>query len=301
MILDGLPSWLAGNRYFGQAAGAILRCLARRHLVELDHQDAARCQARVLRGLVHKAQATPFGRAHDFSRIRTPADFRRLVPLRPATTPSALPWESHRRALLTALALATHGRADEGSRHGKVCVRMRDADWAAHLSWRLPLLLRPFVEFTAEADSVTRRHIPQNGIVVLDALWRAEGPIALADRRHGNLRLLTDHGVFFEFVPVEEVNQPRPTRHALSEVEQEVAYAIAVTAGGDVWASLTDVAVRFERRQPALVCRVFAKRPPQRPRHVVIPPPRHRQSAGTPATPPETTVHSSWLVRADRG
>ncbi len=31
---------------------------------------------------MHKARATPFGRLHDFRRIRTEADFRRLVPLR---------------------------------------------------------------------------------------------------------------------------------------------------------------------------------------------------------------------------
>ena len=42
----------------------------------------ARCQERVLRGLVHQAAATRFGREHDFRRIRSPRDFRRLVRLR---------------------------------------------------------------------------------------------------------------------------------------------------------------------------------------------------------------------------
>jgi hypothetical protein len=41
-----------------------------------------RCQARILRGLVHRAQATRFGREHDFRRIRSHDDFRRLVRLR---------------------------------------------------------------------------------------------------------------------------------------------------------------------------------------------------------------------------
>jgi hypothetical protein len=42
----------------------------------------SRCQARILRGLVHRAQATRFGREHDFRRIRSHDDFRRLVRLR---------------------------------------------------------------------------------------------------------------------------------------------------------------------------------------------------------------------------
>src|SRR5262245_11731728 len=101
MDWDALPAWLVDNRFFRQAAVAVLRRQARRQLVELDHQDAVRCQTRILRGLVHKAHATPFGRAHDFPRIHTAADFRRLVPLRPPSALCDLPWESHRRAALT--------------------------------------------------------------------------------------------------------------------------------------------------------------------------------------------------------
>ena len=54
----------------------------RHEVARLDRQTPARCQLRILLGLVHKARATTFGRQHDFHRIRTEADFRRLVPLR---------------------------------------------------------------------------------------------------------------------------------------------------------------------------------------------------------------------------
>ncbi len=56
-------------------------------MARLDRQSPARCQLRILLGLLNKGQAAPFGRQHDFHRIRTEADFRRLVPLR---TPSEL-------------------------------------------------------------------------------------------------------------------------------------------------------------------------------------------------------------------
>src|SRR5262249_33250165 len=62
-----------------RCAASLLAVRARRRIAELDHLNVARCQERALRGLVHRAAATPFGRAHDFSRIRTWDDYRRLV------------------------------------------------------------------------------------------------------------------------------------------------------------------------------------------------------------------------------
>ncbi len=54
----------------------------RLHLVRFDRLRADRAQLRILLGLVHRARRTPFGRQHDFERVRSPDDFRRLVPLR---------------------------------------------------------------------------------------------------------------------------------------------------------------------------------------------------------------------------
>ena len=72
---------------FRQTADAVFRARARRDITRFDRGAAARCQLRTLLGLVSGARATPFGREHDFRRIRTEADFRRLLPLR---TPAEL-------------------------------------------------------------------------------------------------------------------------------------------------------------------------------------------------------------------
>jgi hypothetical protein len=61
---------------------ALLRAGCRRHLAALDRIQADRAQTGALLGLIHRARSTPFGRDHDFARMRTPGDFRRLVPLR---------------------------------------------------------------------------------------------------------------------------------------------------------------------------------------------------------------------------
>jgi hypothetical protein len=279
-----------------QAALTVLRRQARLHLVAFDHQDAARCQARLLRGLVHRAQATDFGRAHDFRRIRTAIDFRRLVPLRNAaqepmdyiSTPQTR--ESCRRAALTALAFAP--------REGSVLVRLADASLAADVTLDLPRFLRPLVRFG------TDKGLSQNTMLDLDAVWRPEAPIALFDPRHGLLRLLTNHGVFFEFVPVEEVGAARATRYTIGEIERSVPYVVALSTATSGWARLTDVLIAFERCNPPL-CQLLPS--PRRAvrglgePHTVTTPRPHRRSAGSPAMRPEMSVHTPWSAPVDQG
>jgi hypothetical protein len=82
-----LARWCLDTRYLRQVTDAALRAHSRYLLVRLDQQDAARAQSHTLTRLIHRAQSTRFGRDHDFRRIRTEADFRRLAPL---STPAEL-------------------------------------------------------------------------------------------------------------------------------------------------------------------------------------------------------------------
>jgi hypothetical protein len=89
--------------------------MARSHLAHLDRLHAGRVQAHLLLDLVRQAAATPFGREHDFRRIRCVADFRRLVPVRQPPEhvdlgPSPLVLAARRKALWTVLALTLAAR-----------------------------------------------------------------------------------------------------------------------------------------------------------------------------------------------
>ena len=81
----------------------------------------------------------------------------------------------------------------------------------------------------------------------------SEGFIATEDPRYGHLRVVPDHNVFFEFVPVEELNRDRPRRHTLSEVEVGQQYAVVITSCAGVWAYLVGDTVAFEQRTPPLI------------------------------------------------
>lgn len=81
----------------------------------------------------------------------------------------------------------------------------------------------------------------------------SEGFIAFGDPRTEHLRLVFDHGIFYEFVPVDELGSPNPTRHWLGTAEAGVNYAIVVTTCAGMWSHIVGDTVRFESLDPPLL------------------------------------------------
>lgn len=79
----------------------------------------------------------------------------------------------------------------------------------------------------------------------------SEGFVAVQDRGPGEgMRLNLDIGLFFEFIPVEELGAAQPTRHWIGNAELDVNYAIAVSSCAGVWAYLIGDTVRLVSRDP---------------------------------------------------
>lgn len=79
----------------------------------------------------------------------------------------------------------------------------------------------------------------------------SEGFIALQDETPDlGLRLLTDTGLFFEFVPVEDLDSARPTRHWLANVETGVNYAIVLSTCAGCFGYVIGDTVRFVSKAP---------------------------------------------------
>ncbi|MGC8642582.1 MAG: GH3 family domain-containing protein [Isosphaeraceae bacterium] len=81
----------------------------------------------------------------------------------------------------------------------------------------------------------------------------SEGFIAFGDPASGLLRLVVDHGLFYEFVPVGELDSPSPTRHWLGTAVPGVNYAIVVSTCAGMWAHVVGDTVRFESMAPPLL------------------------------------------------
>ena len=79
----------------------------------------------------------------------------------------------------------------------------------------------------------------------------SEGFIAVADRGDGDgLRMIVDNGLFFEFVPVEELGGNEPTRHWLANAETGVDYALVLSTCAGLWSYLIGDTVRLVERDP---------------------------------------------------
>ncbi len=84
-----------------------------------------------------------------------------------------------------------------------------------------------------------------------EAYAASEGFIAVADERvEDGLRLVLDNGLFFEFVPVEELDIPAPRRHWLADLETGVNYALVLSSCAGLWGYIVGDTVRFLSRRP---------------------------------------------------
>lgn len=70
------------------------------------------------------------------------------------------------------------------------------------------------------------------------------------DYQNDGLLLLTNHGIFYEFVPLEEFGKPEAKRLTLKDIELHKDYALILTTNSGLWAySIGDV-VRFISKKP---------------------------------------------------
>jgi hypothetical protein len=338
----------------------------------LNQQSTFRAQNRTLLGLIHKARSTRFGKDHDFARIHSARDFKRLVPLRTpaelwrdywqpafpalagATWPGPIQYltvctaasggpfpylpvtrellASQQTAVMTALAFVLHacprsricyGRLvwlGEGNRVTALVPKssknievagLHSLPWFLRLIGLTPVLktaddatddadqeladfarkcsqlsatciagtpvrLRNFIRLVRDSkgtnnikkiwpgltavllapdkESGYRDELASElkDVLIMEIDNRPEGTLAVEDPDQRQFRLLPDQGIYFEFVPVEELGRPRPKRLSSHEVHPGQPYAVSISSPAGIWACLVGSVVRFERLDPPL-------------------------------------------------
>ena len=89
------------------------------------------------------------------------------------------------------------------------------------------------------------------GIDTLETYPASEGFIAFqTDIEDHGLLLNTNAGMFYEFIPLDEVFDDTPTRLNLSEVELDKDYALVLTTNAGLWAYLIGDTIRFISLKP---------------------------------------------------
>lgn len=79
----------------------------------------------------------------------------------------------------------------------------------------------------------------------------SEGFIAYQDVHPSEgLLLLLNHGIFYEFVPVEEYGSANPTRLTIQDVELDKNYALIMTTNAGLWAYSIGDTIKFVSKNP---------------------------------------------------
>ncbi len=94
-------------------------------------------------------------------------------------------------------------------------------------------------------------YLDKSGAVTREVYPASEGFIAFADAGPDDgLLLAYDGDIFFEFVPVEELDANRPTRHWVRTIEKSVNYAVILTTASGLWSYIIGDTVSFVSTAP---------------------------------------------------
>lgn len=95
------------------------------------------------------------------------------------------------------------------------------------------------------------RHLDGVRVDLRELYPASEGFVAFADRGPGEgMRMMLDNGIFFEFVPLAELDSDAPTRHWAATIEADVDYALVLSNNAGLWAYLIGDVVRFVDTDP---------------------------------------------------
>lgn len=93
--------------------------------------------------------------------------------------------------------------------------------------------------------------IPSDKMHYMETYNASEGFFGLQDDpADKSMLLMLDYGIFYEFIPVNEVENENPTILPLESVEVDKNYAIVITTSGGLWRYLIGDTVRFTSLYP---------------------------------------------------
>jgi len=90
-----------------------------------------------------------------------------------------------------------------------------------------------------------------NGMDYLEVYNASEGYFGLRDQiGRDDMLLLTDNGVYYEFLPLGELSSSSPNALSLEEVELEESYAIVVSTYAGLWRYMIGDTIQFTSKSP---------------------------------------------------
>jgi len=96
-----------------------------------------------------------------------------------------------------------------------------------------------------------KRLIPSDEMYYLETYNASEGFFGIQDQKDSNdLLLMLDYGVYYEFIPMEEVDKEYPNTISLAEVELEKNYAMVISTNAGLWRYMIGDTIKFTSKYP---------------------------------------------------
>ncbi len=96
-----------------------------------------------------------------------------------------------------------------------------------------------------------KKLIPYKDMHYLEVYNASEGFFALQNEMDkDDLLLMLDYGIFYEFIPMEHLEEEHPPTHILEEVELGKNYAMVISTNGGLWRYLIGDTVTFTSKYP---------------------------------------------------
>ncbi|AYA38008.1 hypothetical protein D3Y59_13735 [Hymenobacter oligotrophus] len=96
-----------------------------------------------------------------------------------------------------------------------------------------------------------RQLIPEAQMRYLEIYNASEGYLAFQDQPDSqDLLLLLDHGIYYEFIPIDELGKEHPRTLTLEEVEVGPSYALVISTNAGLWRYQIGDTVRFTSVAP---------------------------------------------------
>ncbi len=114
----------------------------------------------------------------------------------------------------------------------------------------LELFVHGGVSFTPYREQY-KALIPSNEMTYMETYNASEGFFAIQDDLSDeSMLLMLDYGIFYEFVPLEEIHKESPKALTIGEVELGKNYAIVITTNAGLWRYMIGDTVQFSSLYP---------------------------------------------------
>lgn len=120
-----------------------------------------------------------------------------------------------------------------------------------HEIWpNLELFIHGGISFTPYREQY-QRLLPDSKMKYMETYNASEGFFGLQDDPDDpSMLLMLDYGVYYEFMPVSEMNKAKPKTLILEEVEKGVNYAILISTNGGLWRYMIGDTILFTSTKP---------------------------------------------------